>query len=990
MVKTSAAGRKRAQRSPGLQTQVTENTGAMDTGSIAVIQNEHTFASDDNNHADIIQQLEFDVNKYIPNPMDEDWPRQSILHGCVLDVEWKGGGGRLNDMVPSFDSAEVDIAVGNNQSEAAAALIAKESSDQGGGATKAVVEESLAAFGEGLFSELDAPDGAYRFEHAIHDHTFTSNQGGFYYDEVRERTEDGETSGSEKYATYAAPRFHEPRDPVIMFSNTHRSTRHGGDGDGEVDGRLACRYSTELFNCWYGDPTEFGTVPELMVHGGIPVACSNLLAEASILAQGISVTTGPGAQSTLTSLESLLLEASEHVVSSGSSASHAAFHEAGLIAHFRCSWDGVMPSRVAINFWRQAWVPLNVDLRMNWHPVPKGWSLGDSDFELIDLDLDNLATPITITRTSPLTATPGNLFANRIRAMLEEEDLLDERDAGQFDDDSGAEEDLEQLAAEFETMDILGCVLTGLNKTLIDTGGHSNRAGVMTVERVVINDAYGQVRVVQDSTLTDVQVAKSLETEDDSHQILFRPRLPVPARLMLRLQSQDDSGPATLSTSPVCGFILPDHLEWAMEFFDRDGMPLGQLDVAERDWSRPGGDQGGRIVWQPPPGSDIPTTIWPETDQPHLNALLFSMLQQGLTDSTNSVQESAFSAMIRAIDTTLGHMDSTGKGGDQYLSTFIGRPIAVVRAQLHLELDLSNPDGDPLSMDVVETLSSQEISVRLGAIARATDGLLGYFVNDDYTLFNTVYPIDSDKTQPELPAMSVGNRDAKLIEHNSLVFDPTVELQHGLTVNLTLLMHPQSGVHANCGFLPQKEIVLMREHYEDALERIAPTFKFGPVLMNPEDIVMPSPELKGLRWSWIHRPSYTNWSEKGVNPEAGSLQFHESPPQAIEGWLKLADPDATPPPYDPDNSGSVETDPVIEAPSSGWTEMVIDRAAVASAAARDIRTIDRVGPISEPPTYTPTIDIPIDIDIPELPPMRGGAIDPPPIDVDEGLDPRFD
>ncbi len=148
---------------------------------------------------------------------------------------------------------------------------------------------------------------------------------------------------------------------------------------------------------------------------------------------------------------------------------------------------------------------------------------------------------------------------------------------------------------------------------------------------------------------------------------------------------------------------------------------------------------------------------------------------------------------------------------------------------------------------------------------------------------------------------------------------------------------------------------------------------------------MPSPELKGLRWSWIHRPSYTNWSEKGVNPDAGALQFHESPPQAIEGWLKLADPDATPP-----VPTGVTMDPVVETPSSGWTEMVIDRAAVASAAARDIRIIDRVGPISEPPTHNPPIDIPIDIGTPELPPLRGGAIDPPPIDVDEVSDPRFD
>ena len=49
-------------------------------------------------------------------------------------------------------------------------------------------------------------------------------------------------------------------------------------------------------------------------------------------------------------------------------------------------------------------------------------------------------------------------------------------------------------------------------------------------------------------------------------------------------------------------------------------------------------------------------------------------------------RESALSALLRAIDTTLWTVDSFASLGSEHVAGLVGRPIAVVRAQLRLEL----------------------------------------------------------------------------------------------------------------------------------------------------------------------------------------------------------------------------------------------------------------------------------------------------------------
>ena len=149
--------------------------------------------------------------------------------------------------------------------------------------------------------------------------------------------------------------------------------------------------------------------------------------------------------------------------------------------------------------------------------------------------------------------------------------------------------------------------------------------------------------------MSGVRVGLSLENQtDDNNLVLIKPRIPRGARLNLRLLTHDDddseanagSSRMAIDTSagvmppartPVCAYLLPDHIEWAMEVFDHEGYALGQLKVADRNWAH-SGIQKGKLAWDPSPGRETPVGALPEISNPHASNLINSLIEIGLVD----------------------------------------------------------------------------------------------------------------------------------------------------------------------------------------------------------------------------------------------------------------------------------------------------------------------------------------------------------------------
>jgi hypothetical protein len=81
------------------------------------------------------------------------------------------------------------------------------------------------------------------------------------------------------------------------------------------------------------------------------------------------------------------------------------------------------------------------------------------------------------------------------------------------------------------------------------------------------------------------------------------------------------------------------------------------------------------------------------------------------------------------------------------------------------------------------------------------------------------------------------------------------------------------------GFVPRKAIGMRRDWLSGGLAAIAPTFRFGPVMVDPKRIRMPiASELHGS-WSWCHRVTPTTWQEDEVVNATGDAQLPLDPVQ---------------------------------------------------------------------------------------------------------------
>ena len=344
----------------------------------------------------------------------------------------------------------------------------------------------------------------------------------------------------------------------------------------------------------------------------------------------------------------------------------------------------------------------------------------------------------------------------------------------------------------------------------------------------------------------------------------------------------------------------PRHLDWKMEYIpSTNGLAdwsLGEIDFATDPKLAP-----------PAPG--VPSTVGQSPDRAVPNkfaaGIAKGLLQWGLADATNSgLPEDALSALLRIIDSTLWAVDPFGSATDEHLSLLIGHPVAVLRARVRLEVQ------EPIDTSVINT---KPVPLRLGAITRWQDGLLGYFVNDDYTKLycadaavagfaRQIGPGQGFLQQANLvpnyyQTFSDDIGDA-VTEGTTPVTHPYVDngllmIQPNQEVNLTLLVEPHCLVHATTGTLPRKEIGMRREWLSAALAALSPTFRFGPVLVDPKTIRMPvANEIHGT-WSWDHRSDITTWAEDPIVNATDDAHLRPDPATGTEGWLRLSPP---PPP----------------------------------------------------------------------------------------------
>ncbi|HEY9662321.1 MAG TPA: hypothetical protein V6C65_28030, partial [Allocoleopsis sp.] len=414
------------------------------------------------------------------------------------------------------------------------------------------------------------------------------------------------------------------------------------------------------------------------------------------------------------------------------------------------------------------------------------------------------------------------------------------------------------------------------------------RAGHFMFAELRVVDRFGQILNLlraNDNPQTDPDYiatgfqpiyGKGLKPDDASFQPYFLkqpPRLVQPTQLDFRfLSASDDTQQTDLNpaANPVCGWVLPNHLDQSLAIYDVAGNLLGELMVIA---NAQGSDS---TSWQPTPGVTSPITPDQITNL-HLKQFVQGIL--GLNDQGSGLQ-----SLLQVVDETLWTVDPLGGRGDQELSVLIGRPIALVRAQVQFQLS-----GDPVADQAwsqtlgltprgTDVFTNVTFPIKLGSLELYDDGLLGYFLNDNYQQFNAVHP---GTNSPYI--VPIGGANNNYIQ---LPINYPGKPNNQLAL-VTLLLDPRGCIHATSGLQPGKKLTLPAT-YTKPMAKLDITFRVGSLLTDSDAIRLPIPPLKQGDWSWIEHSDPNTWNVSLPIVQANQKpRLANTPPLIRNGWLKL-------------------------------------------------------------------------------------------------------
>jgi len=612
-------------------------------------------------------------------------------------------------------------------------------------------------------------------------------------------------------------------------------------------------------------------------------------------------------------------------------------------------YKGADPDLVAVTTWAQPWVPLWLEWAVAVQGVDPAalaaWRLGAVDVEHSGTTIDG--STVKLTGRALLTTGAAKTLHDAIDDWLLKEEALDKPGAGGGLVDDDTERAYRALDTAVRDLDLVTAALDGVRTQLLGlpvsdglrrgtAGGALVNpapvappsmlvAGALRLERARLVDAFGRTLELPRAALDQAVVPTRAVLDASPGALAMPPRLLRPARWLFRLveastpvgaegiEARVDQVDATLQVNPVAGFLLPDHLDESLEVFGIDGAPIGEL-LHEA--------VSGGVVWEIAAGREGPADAGPHHGlAPAQRALADfaaalvaadSTARGGLPLAATGLKESALSALLRAVDTTLWTVDTMASLGSEHVAGLVGRPIAVVRAQLRLELmpptdiDLSNPARAAEWADVEQAAQRHAFAVRIGELARSDDGVLGFFVDDDYARLRLV-----DKAIAAT-ATAAGRSRGQLGQHAKVsdieVPDPiehpyairtddadTLELHIGQTVTLTILMHPAGKVTLSSGLLPRKALALARDWVSKGLAAMAPSLRTGPVLVETDldvegQVRLPKVSVFGKDQNFLWRDTPATWRTDAILAATQTALMPDEPAALREGWIRVAPP----------------------------------------------------------------------------------------------------
>lgn len=754
----------------------------------------------------------------------------------------------------------------------------------------------------------------------------------------------------------APPRYFRPAPLVLAVRGAKPSHRHHGDGLFNSEGTLVCRYPRAAVPRYRG-LIEGSRVLPTLGSGAVPAEVLTVVREAVLLnpygRAWLAAAAAPSGDAGARAAIKTRLDA-EMVRLFGSEGrydgtSHVSFVEpkaasawqqvgaqrvaleeqiSAVIAGAAIA-DGQPPSPVAITTWRQPWVPVWLEWRVTvtGTATMRGWELAGHDLEPEPDAAPGTVLVKELTGRALVGRGVGETLRAAVQAWLASEA---QRQVTPGRTAYGQGSAVQQLADLDHPLDLVSASLDGLREQLlgIDFVGVVKRkegkpvagalpvpllGGTVRVEEVRVVDAFGRLLELPDQALDALRTTLELETEAD-RTLRLRPRLLHAARWLWRMVDPaqpagtppelvreafvNQAAPAS-AVNPVSGFLLPDHIDEALEAFTVAGRPLGEVlhDPVTN-----------AVTWECAPGRPVPPDAGPLVDIAAQESVV-AQIAAGMIRADAAAralpdppQGTALTAFLRAVDSTLWSVDTFASLGDSTLAGLVGRPIAVVRTILALD---APDDADELTLEghtaqarraAFDALAAEDFEVQLGTLGRADDTLLGYYLDDDFETFHVVDKVVAELARLRPTGRHLGHlgvlgapvaEDPVDLDHPYLSEAGRLVMRRGETRSLTLLMIPGGRVHLTSGILPRKDLALADAWFGPGLKKLMPSLRVGPLLVDPGEVRLPLVSILGEHQTFTRRTGTLAWKDDPILAATQTAYLPRQPHEVQEGWIRV-------------------------------------------------------------------------------------------------------
>jgi hypothetical protein len=392
-------------------------------------------------------------------------------------------------------------------------------------------------------------------------------------------------------------------------------------------------------------------------------------------------------------------------------------------------------------------------------------------------------------------------------------------------------------------------------------------SGAMRLNNLRLVDTFGQVL---DVSCERVTTTNRMTTRESDYLLTLPPRLAQPARLNFRWLSaarDDQEMNDHPATTPVCGWLLPNNLDNSLMVYDNDGNALGSVNAL--------------AGWQSAPGA---AAVTPDSfKDEHLKKMVKYLLAQG---------RDFLDDFITTVDSALENIEPENFAQHQDIALLVGRPIALVRATLDLQLQGApalNQSWESFRLDLdrnyrqTDHFTRVQFPVRVGEYRQSNDGVVGYWKESGDAYEGGVFYAPQSN--------AVGSEKIKTHADVKTESDPPVAVflrPDAPPQTIALLLDPRGYAHATSGVLPTKAINIPPDQYAAALHAIQVTFISTPLLTDVGKINLPLPTESGYRWAWIQKDG-AQWSEVAALGAPSTRAEFTGRQELREGWLKLVE-----------------------------------------------------------------------------------------------------